>query len=105
MLERLLKEIRSNIRINNMEFDDEIRELMKTAIEDLKTSGIASSYFNEDELRPMLKTAIRTYCKANFGYDNPDAPRLQESYELQKQKLAVSHHEYRKSEEDINGDV
>lgn len=105
MLENLISEVRSNVRINHKELDDEIKNLIETSIEDLKTSGIASSYFDEDKLRPMLKTAIITYCKANFGYDNPDAQRLQESYELQKQKLAISHHDYKKLEGDSNGNV
>ena len=105
MLEKLISEVRSNIRINHHELDDEIKNLIETSIEDLITSGIASSYFAEDKLRPMLKTAIITYCKGNFGYDNPEAERFIASYELQKQKLAISHHDYVKSESGNNGTI
>lgn len=104
-INKLKNQIRKDLRINNEEYDDEIKSLIQTSIEDLKTSSIASSYFDEEEeLRPMLETAIKTYCKANFGYDNPDAERLQNSYELQKQKLAISHHDYRPLEERESGD-
>lgn len=105
----LVEKIRSDLRINHSDFDDEIERLIETSIEDLKTSGIASSYFKETKYRPMITTAIITYCKANFGYDNPDAERLQQSYEMQKQKLAISHHDYKEletleSEEETVGD-
>lgn len=98
MPSRLVEKIRSDLRLNHSEFDDEIQRLIDTSIEDLKTSGIASSYFKENQYRPMITTAIITYCKANFGYDNQDAVRLQQSYEMQKQKLAISHHDYKELE-------
>lgn len=94
MPSKLVEKIRSVLRLNHKEFDEEIEMLINTSIEDLKTSGIASSYFKETQYRPMIETAIITYCKANFGYDNQDAERLQNSYEMQKQKLAISHHDY-----------
>lgn len=98
MPSKLVEKIRSVLRLNHKEFDEEIEMLINTSIEDLKTSGIASSYFKEIQYRPMIETAIITYCKANFGYDNQDAERLQNSYEMQKQKLAISHHDYQPKE-------
>ncbi len=103
-IDKLKNQIRNDLRINNQEYDDEIVSLIQTSIEDLKTSSVASSYFEEEKLRPMLETAVRTYCKANFGYDNPDAERLQNSYELQKQKLAISHYDYRPLNQMESGD-
>lgn len=94
MLEKLLNDIRNDLRINHNELDSEIKDLIDTSIDDLKSSGIASSYFNEDKLRPMLKMAVVTFCKAHFGFDNSDSLKYQETYELIKQKLAIAYHDY-----------
>lgn len=87
----LLDDIRKRLRISatTTNFDDEIQELIDGAVADLALSGVASVKAN-DETDALIKRAITTYVKANFGYDNPDADRLQQSYEMLKQHLALS---------------
>ncbi|HZJ99434.1 MAG TPA: hypothetical protein VFC79_05490, partial [Tissierellaceae bacterium] len=38
----------------------------------------------------LIQRAITLYVKANFGWDNPDAERLQQSYLMLKQHLSLS---------------
>jgi hypothetical protein len=38
----------------------------------------------------LIKQAIITYCKANFGWDNPDAERFRQSYESLRNHLALT---------------
>ena len=44
----------------------------------------------EDTTDPLVRRAITTYVKANFGWDNPDAERLQKAYDLLKMHLTLS---------------
>lgn len=85
----MLEEVKSALRISNCAYDNEIQNLIDACKSDLETSGVAPSCFLEDKYRALIKQAIITYCKAQFGYDNQDATRLNESYELLKQKLAI----------------
>ena len=96
----MLEEVKMALRISNHAYDDEITNLIDACKSDLETSGVAPSYFLEDNLRALIKRAIITYCKSQFGFDNQDASRLNESYELLKQKLAIVYHEYVKKEEE-----
>lgn len=94
----MLEEVKMALRISNTAYDNEITNLIDACKSDLETSGVAPSYFLEDNLRALIKRAIITYCKAQFGFDNQDASRLNESYELLKQKLAIIYHDYIKLE-------
>jgi len=94
----MLEEVKMALRISNTAYDNEITNLIDACKSDLETSGVAPSYFLEDNLRALIKRAIIIYCKAQFGFDNQDASRLNESYELLKQKLAIVYHDYIKLE-------
>ena len=37
----------------------------------------------------LIERAVITYCKAHFGYDNPEAERFEESYIKMKQHLML----------------
>lgn len=90
----MLEEVKMSLRISNNAYDDEIQNLIDACESDLETSGVAPSYFDDIDYRALIKQAIITYCKAQFGFDNQDASRLNESYELLKQKLAIVYHDY-----------
>jgi uncharacterized phage protein (predicted DNA packaging) len=75
----------------NMAFDTEVQDLIDAARQDLKLAGISSVKADaEDDIDPLIKRAITTYAKANFGYDNPDADRLKDSYESLKNHMSLS---------------
>lgn len=85
----LLDDVKTALRITNAAFDTEILDLIEAARYDLILAGVTTLKANDDT-DPLIKRAIITYCKANFGYDNPDAERFQKSYDLLKMHLALS---------------
>ena len=94
----LIDDIKTALRISNTAFDSEINDLISAARSDLKLSGVLESKVNDDT-DPLIKRAIVVYCKANFGWNNPDAERLQQSYNMLKIHLALSQ-EYAEVTED-----
>lgn len=86
----LIDDIKDYLRYSGTDLDaTEITDLINAAKSDLILSGILSSKVNDDT-DALIKRAISTYCKANFGYDNPDAPRFQKSYDLLKGHLSMA---------------
>jgi uncharacterized phage protein (predicted DNA packaging) len=85
----MLNDVKTALRISNTAFDTDISDLIEEARADLILSGVSSVKANDD-LDPLIKRVIKTYCKANFGFDNPDAERLQQSYEMLKQHLSLA---------------
>lgn len=85
----MLQSVKLSLRISNNALDDDISELIEEARHDLMLSGISSEKANDHD-DPLIKRAIKTYCKANFGFDNPDGKRFQLSYEMLKQHLSLA---------------
>jgi len=82
----MLTKVKKALRISNTTFDDEIQDLIDGALSDLQLSGVV----NVVETDSLIIRAVVTYCKANFGWDNPDSEKLQMSYEMLKQHLTLS---------------
>jgi uncharacterized phage protein (predicted DNA packaging) len=87
----LLDDVKQALRIsiNNTNFDTEVNDLISAARLDLIQSGVSADKVNLDT-DPLIKRAVITYCKANFGYDNPEADRFQQSYTMLKQHLSLA---------------
>ncbi len=86
----ILADIKPYLRIGtaNTAYDNEITDLINAAIADLKLSGVtAESAVDTD---PLIKRAIAVYVKANFGWNNPDSEKLQETYKMLKNHLTLS---------------
>jgi hypothetical protein len=66
-----------------------VQDLIDAARADLALSGVSKAK-TELDTDPLITRAIKTYCKAHFGYDNPDATRFQESYVMLKQHLSLA---------------
>ena len=64
----------------------DLQDLIDGALADLQLSGVV----NVNQTDHLIIRAVVTYCKANFGWDNPDAKRLQESYEMLRNHLSQS---------------
>ena len=94
----IINDVKTALRISNTAFDSEINDLISAAQSDLKLSGVLESKVNDDT-DPLIKRAIIIYVKANFGWNNPDAERLQHSYNMLKIHLALSQ-EYAEVTED-----
>jgi len=84
----ILDDVKVALRIAaaTTEFDGEIQDLINAAEDDLELAGIISA----DVTDSLIKRAVITYVKANFGYDNPDADRLQKAYDMLKMHLTLS---------------
>mgnify|MGYP000935172516 CR=1 FL=1 len=85
----ILDDIKIALRISNTAYDSEIDDLISAARADLRLSGILESKVNDD-IDPLIKRAITVYVKAHFGWNNPDAEKLQQSYAMIKGHLALS---------------
>jgi len=82
----LINDVKVALRVTNEAMDSEIADLIEACKSDLGISGVDMVI----ETDPLIKRAIITYCKAYFGYDNPDADRLIGSYQSLKNHLAIS---------------
>ena len=104
----LLDDMKTTLRLKTTAYDAEINDLISAAKADLQLSGISESKLiglDDDPLivdyDPLIKRAINVYCKANFG-NNPDADRLQKSYNLLKAHLSLS---FEYTDSDVAGDT
>ncbi len=87
----LFDDIKTVLRISSstLAFDNEINDLIKAAKADMILIGILPEKVN-DETDPLIKRAISIYCKANFGWNNPDSDKYQKSYSLLRTHLSLS---------------
>jgi uncharacterized phage protein (predicted DNA packaging) len=95
----MFDDIKTVLRISksNDAFDTDIIDLIDAARDDLMLSGVSSEKvqkeidaYNLTDVDPLIKRAVTVYVKANFGWDNPDADRLQKSYDLLKMHLSLA---------------
>jgi hypothetical protein len=85
----LLDEVKTALRVDTAELNDEIQGMIDTAKKDLNLSGGYADKLVETD--SFIKTAIKTYCKAHHGYDDPKLKeQLQKSYESMKQSIAMA---------------
>lgn len=105
----MIDDVRSAVRISNTAYDGEITDLIYAAKMDLTLSGVDANKtvtetvtpspteenpepgpIDVEVIDPLIKRAIIVYVKAHFGWNNPDAERLQQSYEMLKCHLSLS---------------
>lgn len=82
----MLEKVKNSLRISGNAFDVEIADLIEAAKLDLKISGVVKI----SDTDALIQRAIIVYCKANFGYDNTEAERFQNSYDMLKQHLSLA---------------
>lgn len=85
----MLAEVKTALGVTISELDTEIQNLINAAQADLILAGVTPEKA-QNTGDPLIKQAILTYCKAHFRFDNPDAPLLSESYDLQKARLSAA---------------
>ena len=86
----ILDDVKKALRISaaNTALDGEVQDLINEAKADLALVGVDTAKI--DDTDALIKRAIRTYCKAHFGWNNPDADRLQKAYEMIRDHLSLS---------------
>ena len=84
----ILDDVKAALRIaaTTTAFNTELTDLIAAAQADLALGGVVIT----DITDALYKRAVITYCKAYFGYDNPDADRLVRAYDMLKTHLALS---------------
>lgn len=70
-------------------YDDEIADLVSAARSALVAGGVTKSKAESVD-DASVRVAIKTYVKANFGMDNPDAERLMQSFSEMLCRMAGS---------------
>jgi hypothetical protein len=83
----LIDNVKQSLRITSTAYDAEIADLILAAKADLGLAGVLNNTLDTDAL---IKRAIILYCKAQFGWNNPDAARLQQSYESLRNHISQS---------------
>lgn len=89
----MLDEVRSALRVDGNDLDNEIQGLIDAARADLALSGVRPDKANDDG-DPLIRRAIIIYCRAEFDYADQAADKLRQSYEMLKRHLTLSE-EYR----------
>lgn len=84
----ILDDVKAALRIaaTTTAFNAELTDLIAAAQADLALGGVVIT----DITDALYKRAVIVYCKAYFGYDNPDADRLVRAYDMLKTHLALS---------------
>jgi uncharacterized phage protein (predicted DNA packaging) len=85
----MLTDVKIALRITHSALDIEINDLIASARQDLILAGVLSAKANSNT-DSLIKRAITTYCKAYFGFDNPDYDRLVAAYDKLKAHLTLS---------------
>jgi len=78
-----LDAVKPALRISDDTFDTELLTLIRSALHDLGIAGIKK----KDDSR--ISQAVILYCKAHFGWDNPEADRFMLAYNTIKSQLAI----------------
>lgn len=84
----MLDLVKMALRITTDAFDNELQQLIDSALIDLGFGGAISEVLTEDG-DPVVKQAVITYCKMNFGLPE-DYDRLKRSYDEQKAQLGTA---------------
>lgn len=84
----MLEKIKMALRIKTSAFDNELEQLMDSALIDLGFGGAVEEVLTADA-DPVVTQAVITYCKMNFGLPE-DYDRLKRSYDEQKAQLGTA---------------
>ena len=78
----LLDDVRSCLRVTSTISDPEIQMWIDAAIADMRRCGVRDDLLDTATMNSLAKSAVTCFVKANYGYDNAEAPRFQESYRM-----------------------
>ncbi len=83
----VLAKVKMALRIVDTEFDDEITDLILSAMADLDIAGADGANVILDNV--LARTAVITYCKMHFG-EADEFDRLKRSYDEQKAQMSMA---------------
>lgn len=85
----LIDDIKDALRVSGNDLDTEINDLITAAKADLLLSGVLESKVNSTT-DSLIKLSVVFYCKGSFGYDNPEAERFMNRFDMLKRHLLCS---------------
>lgn len=87
----LLDKVKTACRVSSAAYDEELTDLIGSALADLGITDIKAALLVDTDPEPLIRKAVITYCRMNFGYQDEDAyKRLKASYDEQKSQLLMS---------------
>lgn len=87
----LLDDVKVACRVASAAFDNELSDLISSALKDLGITDIQTEKLVETDPEALIKQAVITYCKMNFGFQSDGYyNRLKASYDEQKAQLLMS---------------
>lgn len=84
----LIDDVKVYLRMTTTALDIEVQDLIDAAKDDLELSGVDPLKIVDTD--PLIKRAVIVYCKAHFGYDNPDHDKLLKAYDMLKNHLTLA---------------
>ena len=92
----ILEKVRTALRFKHNQLDDELNDLIESAMQDLQLAGVVV----EADAEPVIVEAIKTYCRAHMTDDKSKAELFEARYDKQKSVLKCT----RKFGEYLGGD-
>ena len=87
----LLDDVKVACRVTSTAFDNELLDLISSALADMGITDIKLDLLVERNPDPLIKQAVITYCRMNFGLQSDSYyERLKASYDEQKAQLLMS---------------
>lgn len=87
----LLNDVKVACRVASDAFNDELTDLIASALADLGITDIKATLLVDADPDPLIKQAVITYCKMNFGFQSDGYyARLKASYDEQKAQLLMA---------------
>lgn len=77
----LLDEMRMRLRVASEITDPEIEGEIYAAVADMRRCGVKEHLLDMENPSPLVKHAIALYCKAYYGFDNPEREQFVLAYE------------------------
>lgn len=85
----LIEKVKLSARISGDAFDDDVKDIIESAREELVQAGVSRVKAESDD-DPLIIRAVTIFAKANFGIDSPNAYRFQSSFESLKRHLSMA---------------
>lgn len=81
----MLALVKKSLRVSSAAFDEEVNNLIKSAILEMQRVGIVY-----DENNEMIQQAVIQFCKSRFGYDNKEADRFERNFNDMVKAMSLS---------------
>lgn len=81
----LLEKIKTCLRFDTDDLDDDLQDVIEAAKKDLKISGVVKIDIED----PLIVRAIKIYCKAEYEEEINISKQFKNSYEALKNHLAL----------------